>query len=460
MRAMGTNRPKPPVSRARWALVAGAVILLVALAAFLPWPGSGAAAGDVPVLRVAPEDFARQVPAQGNLQAVTATPISVPTGVPGPFRIGWVATDGSRVKQGDVVIRFDPSAIEKRLVDAGDDLRENRLAMEKKQIEGTSELRKLEKDAAMARLELEDAKKFQKKDALIFSRADIIESEIDQGLAEEREGHAQATRRTRQKLSGTEEALLQIKIRQADAKINQARAALQALTVTAPHDGVLILKRNWRGESTRVGDNVWNGQPLAEIPDLSRMQAEVYVLEADAGGLTPGRQALVTIESDPGVTWPAKIARVDALAKPRILGSPVQYFAVTLALERTDPRVMKPGQRVRATLLLEERKGALLVPRQALFDREGRTVVFRRDARSRGGTGGSGGNGFVPVEVKLGPSSLGRVVVDSGLKTGDVLAMRDPTRPAGAPPEKKDTARKAPPVSSHRRGGGMIIISQ
>jgi HlyD family secretion protein len=437
--------------RARPFVVLAGVILLIALAAFLPRPGSGAA-GDVPVLRVAPEDFERQVPAQGNLQAVTATPVSVPLGVPGPFRIGWVAPDGSRVKQGDVVIRFDSSAIEKQLVDAGDDLKQNRLAMEKKEIEGSSELRKLEKDAAMARLELADAKQFQKKDALIFSRADIIESEIDQGLAEQREGHAQATRKTRQKLSGTEEALLQIKIRQADAKINQARAALQALTVTAPHDGVLILKRNWRGEATRVGDSVWNGQPLAEIPDLSRMEAEVYVLEADAGGLTPGRLAKVTVESAPGVTWPAKIARVDALAKPRILGSPVQYFAVTLALARTDPRVMKPGQRVQATLFLEQRRAALLVPRQALFDREGRTVVYRRDPRSRGG------NGFVPVEVKLGPSSLGRVVVDSGLRGGDVLAMRDPTRPAGAPPEKKDNVHKAPPVSSRRRGGGMIII--
>ncbi|HEX4963688.1 MAG TPA: efflux RND transporter periplasmic adaptor subunit [Thermoanaerobaculia bacterium] len=431
--------------------LAAAAVLLVALAAFLPLPGAGAA-GDVPVLRLEPQDFERRVPAQGNLQAVTATPISVPTGVPGPFRIGWIAPDGSRVKQGDVVIRFDPSAIEKRLVDAGDDLKESRLSMEKKEIEGSAELHKLERDAALARLELEEAKQFQKKDSLIFSRADIIESEIDQGLAQEREGHAQSTRKTREKLSGTEAALLQIKIRQADAKITQARAALQSLTVTAPHDGVLILKRNWRGEPTRVGDSVWNGQPLAEIPDLSRMQAEVYVLEADAGGLVPGRPASVTVESAPGVSWPAKISRVDALAKPRILGSPVQYFAVTLAFERTDPKVMKPGQRVQATLFLEQRKAALLVPRQALFDREGRTVVYRRDPKSRGG------NGFAPVEVKLGPSSLGRVVVDSGLHAGDVLAMRDPTRPAGAPPEKKDTAHKAPPVSSRRQGGVMITI--
>ena len=429
----------------RLAIGAAAVAVLLALGAFLPLARSNE--GNVPVVKIDALDFVRRVPAQGNLKAVRATPISVPPGVPGPFRIGWVATDGSRVKRGDVVIRFDPSAIEKRLVDAGDDLREARLKMEKEQIQGLSEVRKLERDAAMARVELENARQFQKKDEMIFSRSEIIESNIDQGLAERRERHAEASQRTRRRLSATETALLQIKVRQADAKIQQARQALQALAVTAPHDGVLILKRNWRGEPTRVGDNVWNGQPLAEIPDLSAMQAEVYVLEADAGGLKPGRPATVAVESAPGVTYPARIARVDSLAKPRIPGSPVQYFAVTLALARTDPKVMKPGQRVQATLQLDELKDALLAPRQAVFEREGRSVVFRRKDRG----------GFEPVEVKLGASTMGRVVVASGISRGDVLAMRDPTRPAGTP-EVKRAPPPAAPAGRRSGGGGMIII--
>lgn len=424
---------------------AAALVVLLALGAFLPAARSGES--DVPVVKIEAQDFVRQVPAQGNLKAVRATPISVPQGVPGPFRIGWVAPDGSRVKKGDVVIRFDPSAIEKRLVDAEDDLREARLKMEKEQVEGLSEVRKLEHDAALARIELENVRQFQKKDEMIFSRSEIIEADIDQKLAEEREKHAEGSQRTRQRLSGTETALLQIKVRQADAKIQQARQGLQALSVTAPHDGVLILKRNWRGEATRVGDNVWNGQPLAEIPDLSAMQAEVYVLEADAGGLKPGKPATVAVESLPGVSYPARIERVDSLAKPRIQGSPVQYFAVTLSLSRTDPKVMKPGQRVRATLRLDELKGALLAPRQAVFDREGRSVVFRR----------KGSSGFEPVEVKLGASTMGRVVVASGISRGDVLAMRDPTRPAGTPEVKRAAPPPAAPSSAGGNGGGVMI---
>lgn len=430
---------------ARIGFGAGALGALFVLGAFLPLARPGGS--DVPVLKLEPQDFVRRVPAQGNLQAVRATPITVPVGVPGPFRIGWVAPDGSRVKQGDVIIRFDPSAIEKRLTDAEDDLRETRLQMEKEKIEDLAEVRKLERDAAMARSELDNARRFQKKDEVIYSRHDIIESEIDQELAQQRESHAQANRRTRERLSGTETALLQIKIRQADAKIQQARQALQALTVTAPHDGVLILKRDWRGETTRVGDNVWNGQPLAEIPDLSAMKAEVYVLEADAGGLKPGRPATLAVESAPGTSYAARIARVDSLAKPRIPGSPVQYFAVTLELPRTDPRVMKPGQRVRATLLLEELRGALLAPRQAVFDREGRSVVYRK-----------GGRGFEPVVVKLGPSTMGRVVVASGLRAGDVLALRDPTRPAGTPEVKPAPPPAAPATRSGRRRGSVTIM--
>jgi multidrug efflux pump subunit AcrA (membrane-fusion protein) len=423
------------VRASRVGFAAAVLLPLLVLGAFLPRAGSDG--GDVPVLRIEPQDFVRTVPANGNLQAVRATPITAPVGVPGPFRIGWVAADGSRVKKGDVVIRFDPSAAEERLVYAEDDLRETRLKMEKEKISGLAEVRKLERDAAMARVELENARRFQKKDEVIFSRHDIIESEIDQGLAEERETHAQANRKTRERLSGTETALLQIKIRQADAKIQQARQALQALAVTAPHDGVLILKRNWRGETTRVGDNVWNGQPLAEIPDLSAMKAEVFVLEADAGGLKTGRPATLTVESAPGKTYPARIARVDALAKPRIPGSPVQYFAVMLEIPRTDRRVMKPGQRVQAALRLEEREEALLAPRQAVFDREGRTLVYRRSER-----------GFEPVEVKLGPSTMGRVVLASGIKAGDVLALRDPTRPAGTPEIKPAPPPAAPATPS------------
>jgi multidrug efflux pump subunit AcrA (membrane-fusion protein) len=141
----------------------------------------------------------------------------------------------------------------------------------------------------------------------------------------------------------------------------------------------------------------------------------------------------VVLESRPDVTWPAEIRRVDPLAKPRLRGSPVQYFAVILKLAKTDPQAMKPGQRVRATLILQEQEKAIAVPRQAVSEQDGKKIVYvRRSGR------------FEPVEVSLGPASMGRVVVEKGIAPGDEVALIDPTRPTRREEEEKEDGAGKP----------------
>ena len=108
------------------------------------------------------------------------------------------------------------------------------------------------------------------------------------------------------------------------------------------------------------------------------MKAEVFVLEADAAGLAPDEKASVTLESNPNVAYSGKITQLDKLARPRVRGVPVQYFGVTITLDKTDPRVMKPGTRVRAVLDVENRAKAFAIPRQALFEKDGKKIVYRR----------------------------------------------------------------------------------
>jgi HlyD family secretion protein len=405
--------------------------------------GSGAPAanaGGVPVAAVARRDFVHIVPAEGNLRAARSTPLLVPRSTSDFFRVAWMAPDGEVVHAGDVVVRFDPTEIEKTLADAAGDLSSAHLKADKQQASDRAEIAKLEQDAAVARNELENAKRFQKKDATVFSRNEIIQSEMDENLAGERERHAREVGRTRQDLARADLGLAAVDIRQAELKIRQARANLSALAVVAPHDGVLVYKRDYRGDLPRIGDQVYSGSALAEIPDLSVMQAEVYVLEADAGGLAAGRPATLTVESAPGIERAARIARVDSLAKPRLKGSPVQFFAVTLDLARTDPRRMKPGQRVAVLLRLAERRGALVVPRQAVFQRHGRNVVYRRQP----------GGAFAEVPVEVGPADLGTTVITAGLKAGDLVALRDPL--GGAPGSGAASGAGANPASAQRTG--------
>jgi HlyD family secretion protein len=173
-----------------------------------------------------------------------------------------------------------------------------------------------------------------------------------------------------------------------------------------------------------VGDTVWPSQPLAELPDLSSLEARVFVLEGDAAGLAVGRTAQVQVEGRPGPPIAAKVSRVDALAKSRQRQSPVKYFETVLTLDNTAAVVLKPGQKVRATLLLGELQEALVVPRGALFEKEGRRFVHRLE-----------GGRFRAVDVTVGGRSLGTVVVETGLAPGDRVALQDPERqaPGGGP---------------------------
>lgn len=420
----------------RLALPALAVLGLLALA-LLPFPGGGAG-GEVPTVSVARADFVHRVSADGNLRAVKATHLGVPSEVGGPVRIAWMVPDGSHVDRGDPIVRFDPTDMEKQLSDARDDLATTAHKVDKERSTADAEVANLGRDADLAALELDKARRFKKKDELLYSRNEIIESEIDENLAQAKQEHSQKAQTTRRELATTELELLGIEKRQARLKIDQASKGLAALAVRAPHSGIVVFQRDWRGNMPRVGDTVYPGLTLAEIPDLSRMEAEVYVLEADAGGLAVDKPARLRLEAHPELEIAASISHVDSLAKPRVRGSPVQYFAVTLELARTDPRIMKPGQRVHAELLLDELHGVLTIPLQAVFEKEGKSVVYRRQ-----------GSGFVPVEVELGPRAGGRTVVEKGLSEGDVIALRDPDRPLAGPREPPAAAPALP-----RPGGG------
>jgi HlyD family secretion protein len=420
-------------------LVGIAVAVAVPALLAVPWLAHRTAASGVPTLVVARAPFERRVVAEGNLEAAEATPVTAPIDAQGQLKVAWLVPDGSHVKKDDVVVRFDPSEMERSLRDGESDrtTTESRIAGSRADTRGT--IRNLERDADMARKELAAADRFKVDDPDVFSRQEIIRSEIDRGLAEKRIETSDSVRTIREGVAKVDLELLDIERRKAGISIDRAKKGLEALEIRAPHDGILVYERDWRGDVTKVGDTVWPGEPVGEIPDLATMQAKVYVLEADAGGLAAGLPATVVVEAHPGREFAAKIKTVDTLAKRRTGWIPVQYFGTTLGFDATDAAVMKPGQRVRAELSLDRQPDAISVPRNAVFDKDGKPIVYKRD-----------GSGFSAVPVELGPAAVGRVVVLKGLDAGDVIALRDPEH-AGPTGEGGGEGGNAPPLAG---GGG------
>jgi multidrug efflux pump subunit AcrA (membrane-fusion protein) len=390
---------------------------------------------EVPTLELAASPFLRRITAEGNLRAVKATPLPAPPDAQGALKVAWMLPDGATVKKGDLVVRFDPTEMEKMLADGEADRQSADTKIDKERMQVDTALRGRDRGAQLARDELAQTRTFAGKDPQIFSRSQIIEAQIDESLSGARLSHADGANTSERRISKSKLDLLAIERKKAEITVGQARTGLAALTIQAPHAGLVVFERDWRGNPIRVGDSVWPGQRLAQIPLLGDMEAEVFVLEADAGGLEKGGPADVRLEARPERVWKSKVKRIDTLAKPRLREVPIQYFAVVLELERTEPDLGKPGQRVAATLLHDGGK-VIAVPRQAVFDKDGKPVMNRRSS-------GSGrGAKFEPVPVKLGSSSPARRVLEEGVRAGDHIALADPTRPLDAPKKPAEGAAK------------------
>ena len=388
---------------------AAAFLLAALLAAACGRPG----AATVATLKVRKGPFEIALPAFGELQAAKSTAIVVsPESRFSLLTIGWMAPEYSTVKSGDVVIRLAST-------DLPDQLRSEQAELAKVDLEIAQKEKQLEKEKSdltgqitVTAVQRELADVYAARDETIFPRNKIIEDAIDLNYQTIRERHFEDERAQLEKRTKAELQLLQSKARAHQVKIKQFEDQLNNLDIRAPHDGMFIINKQWNGDKYRVGMNAYSGMKLAALPDLSVMEAKVFVLESEASGLKENLPVSLSLDYEPGRLFTGKIAGLDTIAKPLSEDSPLKYFETRVALDATDPRLMKPGIQVKATIFVERQADVVAVPNQALvYEQDRAFVMVRRGSRVE----------KRPVET--GARSLTLTVVTKGLRPGEVILL-------------------------------------
>jgi HlyD family secretion protein len=432
-------------------MVIGAVGAAVVGGALLAWGAFSRLNNrnaEVPLLELQPAPFSRVVTAEGYLRPVKATPLTAPNRGRA-LLIAWMAEDGAQVKKGEVVVRFDSEEATRALADGEADREAALSRIQREQLQVQSALSERTRAASLTQEEMRQASELGKKDPRFFPRNEVIESEIDEGLLKARLDQTQLARNVEKRLGDSRVALLAVDREKADREAQRAARTLESLEVRAPHDGTFVIQRwGWGQRVLQAGDRAFASMRVGEVATNDRMDAEVAVLEADAGGLVPGKEAKVVLDARPDVIWKAKVKKVDPFPKAKHPEVPTQYFGALLSIQGNTAGV-KPGQRLTASIVLDQLPQALAVPRQAIFRNDRGTYVFRR----RGFRGD-----FEKVLVTLGSGTVGRVVVAGGLSPGDRIALRDPSRTAdelASPPAgSRAPMGQAPPAEGGGRGRG------
>ncbi|OFB61671.1 ABC transporter substrate-binding protein [Synergistes jonesii] len=152
----------------------------------------------------------------------------------------------------------------------------------------------------------------------------------------------------------------------AEAKVSQSAAALRKSRINlnytkiySPVDGVVVAKNVEEGQTVAAS---YQTPSIAEIArDLTQMQVEVNVDEADIGGVREGQEATFNVDTYPNEKFAGKVTQVRL--SPETNDNVVTY-TVVVKLSNPDGKLL-PGMTANVSLILESRKGVLTVPNSA-----------------------------------------------------------------------------------------------
>jgi biotin carboxyl carrier protein len=227
-------------------------------------------------------------------------------------------------------------------------------------------------------------------------------------------------------------AVLEEKRSKARIKADFARRNIENMTLKAPLDGMVVVKENqnasggfgWPGMTLpefRPGDTVEPGTTVAEVVDLTEMEIKAKIAETDRRAVETGGSANVQIEALPTTRLKGTSKGVGGIAQNAFWEpQTIRQFSAAFALS-SPSSLLRPGMTARLTVDGERLKDVTHLPRQVLFEKEGKPVVYVRD-----------GTQFTPVPVQVLRVTENRVVLKDFPTDKDVALVNPETGGTGA----------------------------
>ena len=273
---------------------------------------------------------------------------------------------GDRVHRGQVLAKVEDREIVEQV-----------RAAEASQEVAKATIRQREADLKVAELNFERSKN-------LFSRQLLAKQALDDAESRYMAAVAQTD-------------LSKAQLSQNDARLQELRINLQHTSVASPVDGY-VGKRN-----VDPGAMVNTNTAIASVVDISRLRLVVNVVEKDLRLVNAGDVADVEVDAYPGEKFSGKIARVAPVLDPA-----TRTATMEVEIPNSDHK-LKPGMYARINLTVEERKGTLVAPKNAVIDFENKRGVWMPNDQKRAT--------FVPVTLGIeGPL---QIEILSGLKEGD-----------------------------------------
>ena len=295
--------------------------------------------------------------------------------------ITYLAREGSFVEPGDILAEFDSSELETRRLDLEQQREDARIAIALKEAELETQRQDLLLALETARKSLNVAKLYVGIAPELIPRADAEKYEFDQKNSTIELEKARERLTTLAKTRAAEMEVVNLEFDRTDIRLKRAVSEINKMTVWAPIPGLVIYAENHnRGGKVQVGDALWQGSPVMQLPNMDKLRVETYVYDSDFPLLKGGESAEVVLDAVPDRLFTGQVAATPEIAKSRTFRSQLKAFRVDVLLDTVDLDVMKPGMTARVRISTVTGEG-LVIPRAAVFsDPTGQSRVLKASA--------------------------------------------------------------------------------
>jgi HlyD family secretion protein len=191
----------------------------------------------------------------------------------------------------------------------------------------------------------------------------------------------------------------QANVKSAEAGLESAQVDLSRCTIYAPVDGVVISRSVDAGQTVAASFNTPKLFVIAN--DLSKMQIDALISEADIGSMTMGLNVNFTVDAYPYRTFRGKVSQI---RYGPITNQNVVCYDAIIEVSNEDLKLL-PGMTANVSVVIAERENAVKIPNAALRFRPPEGALPQSNTNSvsqnkadsgpaaRGGGGERGGGG-------------------------------------------------------------------
>lgn len=360
-------------------LVAVGLVVALLFVAGLAVFGGGDGSVEYRLATVEEGPIVSSVGAAGSVELTTSYPVVA--------RIGGVVTKvdvdfNSEVQPGDVMAHLNQEEAKARLNIAKADLEVARGAVEiaasqidlaRRQVENSqASLESARAAVKSAGFSASDAERDLAIKRQLASTGDVAPMEIERArTAQGRAANESAAARAREQSAVASHAATQAQLEVSESQLRNAQATLAArevavrqaesdverTTIRAPVGGLVMAKNAVVGRAVAVGEVLFT-----IAPDLTQVQVQARIDEADIGRIAPGQVANFAFGAFPGQTFQGKV--VDIRKTPQVAEGVVTYIVEIVA--RNDDLKLLPGMTAAVNIIVDSRPQTIKVPRAAL----------------------------------------------------------------------------------------------